>query len=92
MRCILKCFGISSNGYNGLVQRLKFGLSLTKALTEGQGNFKSKGDLIAGWLRDFALMHDPQPDRPYTILGKKKLMLLVMYLILFCSCFFLHSI
>lgn len=29
----------------------------------------SKEEMVVGWLLDLASVHDPQPDRDYTILG-----------------------
>ena len=30
----------------------------------------SKEEKVSGWILDLAELHDPQPDKPYVILGR----------------------
>jgi hypothetical protein len=35
----------------------------------------TKEEKVAGWILDLAKLHDPQPDRKYTILGTRYIQL-----------------
>jgi hypothetical protein len=67
-----KALGISNNQVYGVLNRLDCALPIATPLrNRGRANV-SKEERIVSWLEDLASLHDPQPDKEFTILAYKR--------------------
>lgn len=63
---------ISSDGLYGLVRRIDNGLTISGLLHAGTRVKFGNSHVICAWLLDLAALHDPQPDREFTILAHRR--------------------
>lgn len=69
---VLKALCISRNQFYSVMRRVESSSEVCGSLRKGHRFGISFEEVVCGWLHHFADLHDPQPDKPYTILAYKR--------------------